>query len=760
MADGSVIIKVDADTKRAQTELAKLERGLQKTAAEMEKTGSERNAIADQLNEASSRADETRQKVEILQKTYDDLKTKTTPGKGAESDPMKFLAYQDQLPAVSEQLTAQKKILEGQNKEVDKLTRKFQGLDAKLQQQTAEYDAQQETVGQMRSQLMQSGGRGMEQLKAGVASATQSLKVGFKTVLKYAFGIRSIYILFRKLRAALKEGFLAYAAQDPETKANIDSLKASLNGLKLAWGAAFAPVVNAVIPYLVKLIDWLTSASNAIAQFFAVLSGNKTYKKIQKNMNSVAGAAGGAGDAAEEAKKQIMGFDEINRLDDNKSGGNGGGGGGSGLGDAIEEAVNLQSFPARLAMAVDDVLFDWTDLNAEQIAEKCLAGFVGLGGAIAGGMIGGVPGAIIGLALGLLLGCILDASIFNFDGELSTEEFFKALGAGLPVGMGLIIGAATGGPLGAAIGLALGLVVSFVVIKWEDIKPKIDTWYQGVKDYFQQYIDKWGEWASEDSKKIGFNIVMGILEGIFWKLADFGKWCSENLIKPIVNTVKDLLGIHSPSTVFAEIGADIVSGLLQGLKDKWNTVTQWFHSVWDRLSGWWNSLSLGAFHIPVPHFEWTYSQAEGIIARALEFVGLPATIPHLNISWFAKGGIVNGATIFGAGEAGREAIVPLERNTGWLKRVAEEILDAMGSKYTGALSGMPAMAMGGIAPPRAVNSSGSMFSDGDIERLVSGITAAFGMANGENVTKLYLDGRQIAEAVTKHQKNMSRGTGA
>ncbi len=47
------------------------------------------------------------------------------------------------------------------------------------------------------------------------------------------------------------------------------------------------------------------------------------------------------------------------------------------------------------------------------------------------------------------------------------------------------------------------------------------------------------------------------------------------------------------------------------------------------------------------------------------------------LQFAARGGVVNGATLFGStvvGEAGREAaIVPLEHNTEWLDLVAERV---------------------------------------------------------------------------------------
>ena len=42
-----------------------------------------------------------------------------------------------------------------------------------------------------------------------------------------------------------------------------------------------------------------------------------------------------------------------------------------------------------------------------------------------------------------------------------------------------------------------------------------------------------------------------------------GTWLKENLVDPVVHWVKELFGIHSPSTVFAEIGTFLIDGLLQ-----------------------------------------------------------------------------------------------------------------------------------------------------------------------------------------------------
>ena len=58
----------------------------------------------------------------------------------------------------------------------------------------------------------------------------------------------------------------------------------------------------------------------------------------------------------------------------------------------------------------------------------------------------------------------------------------------------------------------------------------------------------------------------------------------------------------------------------------------------------------------------------------------PPSIPKISVEWYAKGGVFDVPTLFGyggrlggLGEQGAEAIVPLEKNTEWLDRIAERL---------------------------------------------------------------------------------------
>jgi phage-related minor tail protein len=50
---------------------------------------------------------------------------------------------------------------------------------------------------------------------------------------------------------------------------------------------------------------------------------------------------------------------------------------------------------------------------------------------------------------------------------------------------------------------------------------------------------------------------------------------------------------------------------------------------------------------------------------------LKGTKPSLSVRWFAEGGIVDTPTLFGAGEAGAEAIVPLKTLWSELDKIAD-----------------------------------------------------------------------------------------
>ena len=79
----------------------------------------------------------------------------------------------------------------------------------------------------------------------------------------------------------------------------------------------------------------------------------------------------------------------------------------------------------------------------------------------------------------------------------------------------------------------------------------------------------------------GLDSVAGFFYGIGDAMRSAGTWLKKHLVDPVVNWVKKLFGIHSPSTVFAEIGTYLIDGLLQGIEDTWRNIVKFFSEKLD-----------------------------------------------------------------------------------------------------------------------------------------------------------------------------------
>ena len=192
---------------------------------------------------------------------------------------------------------------------------------------------------------------------------------------------------------------------------------------------------------------------------------------------------------------------------------------------------------------------------------------------------------------------------------------------------------------------------------------------------------------------------------------------------------------------------------------RFQSVSRFFLESIDGLKTWWSNLSFRGFHLSLPHLQvqWEMLNANSALAR---FLGISA-VPHLSVQWYARGGIVNGATLIGAGEQGREAIVPLERHTEWIRLVAAELraqLEALGPAHVFALYPLPAAATGSLIPPSALQSESRPSLDGLADAIVSAVSS-LQADSPEPVIRVYLDGKQISDAVTKYQRRDARAQG-
>lgn len=103
-----------------------------------------------------------------------------------------------------------------------------------------------------------------------------------------------------------------------------------------------------------------------------------------------------------------------------------------------------------------------------------------------------------------------------------------------------------------------------------------------------------------------------------------------------------------------------------------NTLVNSAATLWSQFRAGWAGRTLG--------LTVTYSTNVGVVKRAVyKALGLSG---WPTISFAARGGVFRNATLTMLGEAGTEAVVPLENNTGWMDVMAEKLGERMGATGT------------------------------------------------------------------------------
>lgn len=108
------------------------------------------------------------------------------------------------------------------------------------------------------------------------------------------------------------------------------------------------------------------------------------------------------------------------------------------------------------------------------------------------------------------------------------------------------------------------------------------------------------------------------------------------------------------------------------------TAVDFVRNMINKIKGFFN-FKVSLPHIKLPHFSikpkgWKLSDL------------LKGSIPHLGISWYAQGGIFNSPSVIGVGEAGPEAVLPIEKLQVMLGSMADDIVNGvnMGMRLAGA----------------------------------------------------------------------------
>lgn len=707
---------VEIDAGQAAKELDKLQRDMDRLKKNMESGEAKRAPIVEQLKQAQDEAAQAYDKVEKLKSSLSESEAKTAIN--ANADPQTWIEEIQRQAEIKAQLSEQEKILAAKEKAAQRLEAQDAKIVGKLKQQTAELEEQKKRAGEL-TQTITDASKGAD-IKAAMEGAQQSIKSGMKNLLKYGIGIRSLFVLFRKLKQYTIEAVKAYAENDPETKKSINELKASLQGLKASWGAAFAPILTAVIPVLQTLIGWITKAVDAIAAFFAALSGKSTFKRAITNTGKLSDNLSSGAGAAKELKKQLMGIDTLTIAQDSSSGG----GGGSGSGIKYED------------VAISDKI-----KNNLGLIKNLLEGIA----ALAIGLAFGKTAASIALVLFGTLDLIDAFKNFINTGSLTKDMCVEMSTGFLKIGIGLALLTGSWIPLAIGAFLALG---SFLSGWWDDITAFFDKISGIVNGWFDNALKTLSEKGNVLSQV--FILLYGVVQYSFNNIVGAVR-TALSLIKAIFETLA--------AVVYGFATGDW-SAALDKIKSAWI-------DVWVEIKRWGASLInsiLGTVEAFVNGVITMFNNLVGAFSSVLQFFGgggINWRASSVSIPRLAKGGIVKKGTPFIAGEDGSEAVIPLERNTQWVSMVADGIVDRMTDKFAGLSMKMPAVAMGGVVPPNAFSSG---YGYGISPELESKLDALLERLTGSrepiNIhTTVELDRRKVGDAVYTYTEERNRGRG-
>ena len=172
--------------------------------------------------------------------------------------------------------------------------------------------------------------KGIKEVSKEAAKSKKPLDNFLSSLKRIAF-YRIIRGIIKSISQAFQEGlekaYLFSAGMTGESSrfaAAMDNIKSHGNAMKGQLGSAFISLLAAVQPILITLINLVTKAADAISQLFAAFTG-KTYLKANATAAQFADTMKAGGAAAKEWKNQLLGFDEINRLNEPSNGGGGGG---------------------------------------------------------------------------------------------------------------------------------------------------------------------------------------------------------------------------------------------------------------------------------------------------------------------------------------------------------------------------------------------------------------------------------------------------
>ena len=234
-----------------------------------------------------------------------------------------------------------------------------------------------------------------------------------------------------------------------------------------------------------------------------------------------------------------------------------------------------------------------------------------------------------------------------------------------------------------AIVAAIAAVIAIIVLcvkHWDTIKETVVKVANAVKEKVIELKDKLVAMfeaikaAISEKLNAAKQVVMAIFEGIVNNIKNKIEM-AKNIIKNVVALIKAIF--TGDFGAAKEAVLNIFNSIVTGIKNKLDNAKNTVKRVIDAIKGFFKfEWSLPKLKVP----KFSITPAGWKIGDLLEGV-----IPKLGVTWNARGGVFDKPTLFGygnslqgLGEAGAEAVVPLENNLEWLDKLASMLNDRIG----------------------------------------------------------------------------------
>lgn len=383
---------------------------------------------------------------------------------------------------------------------------------------------------------------------------------------------------FNAMISGAKAGLKNLEKYSNEYKQSIRDLQNALGTLRNSFAASFAPIITAVVPYLIELINWVNRAVNALGQLFAYMTGHATWKKATEVQDAYKDALNGTAGAAKKAAGALAKFDDIDVLNKNTGGGGGGGSTGGfeevpidgaikGFWDKIKKMwqdADFYDLGKALAEKINDMLesIDWSKVRetARKLG-KSLATFLN-------GILENLDWHLLGVSIAQGINTAFEFA-YGFVKNFNWQKFGEAIAETINGFMdGLDWGLIADTIITGAAGVATSVMGFVRTLNWEQLAQTLANGINVAVDGLIAFLDgiDWGELGRNIGK-----FIINSISFIEWK--DIGR----ALGKIVQNAFDFLAGILNEMNY--ETIKKAFSDLFEGFGEETKDIPDWVKNL-------------------------------------------------------------------------------------------------------------------------------------------------------------------------------------